>query len=43
MSAVNNMLEKLDNALNQDYAVNNYLDKIQEKTNIKKRYIALGK
>ena len=37
------LLQKLDAALEQDNVVNKYLDKIEKKTNIKKRYIAIGK
>jgi len=37
------LMEKLDHALEQDNLVNKYLDKIEKKSNIKKRYIAIGK
>lgn len=36
------LLEKLDQALEQDNLVNRYLDKIEKKSNIKKRYVAIA-
>ena len=40
--SLNAIIGKLDYALEQDYTINKYLDMIQAKTNIKKRYIATG-
>ena len=36
-------MQKLDSALAQDNLVNKYLDKVEKKTGVKKRYIAIGK
>jgi len=40
--SINSWLTKLDELLEEDYAINKYLDQLQKKTNVKKRYIALG-
>lgn len=37
------LLGKLDEALAEKNAVTNYLDIIEKKTNVKKRYLVLGK
>ncbi|XP_076824900.1 receptor expression-enhancing protein 5-like isoform X3 [Clavelina lepadiformis] len=35
-------MENLDKALEEDNFINRYLDKIEKKTNVKKRYVVLG-
>nr|XP_002123923.1 receptor expression-enhancing protein 5-like isoform X1 [Ciona intestinalis] len=37
-----NIMGKLDTALEQDNVINSYLDKIEKKTNVKKRYIVIA-
>ena len=42
MSFYNDFVAKLDDALDQDNVITRYLDKLEKKLNVKKRYIALG-
>ena len=39
----NSWLTKLDELLAEDNTINKYLDQVQAKTNVKKRYIILGR
>ena len=42
-SNFSNYMNQLDNFIGQNEMVNKYLTLIEKKTNIKKRYVALGK
>ena len=42
-SIFSNYMDKLDNSIGQNEVVDKYLSMIEKKTNVKKRYIALGK
>jgi len=41
-SAFSNYMDKLDNFIGQNEVVDKYLSMVEKKTNVKKRYIALG-